>query len=121
MKPPGTKDFSFPKEDRLLSPEDFTRVKRAGKRLSTRSFTLYMLPNGLGRRRLGLSVGSKAGGAVKRNRAKRLLREFFRHNRDLFPESVDVLVTVRSLEHVRKLADVQEELTRALESVRSGK
>lgn len=121
MKQPGTKDLSFPKEDRLLRPEDFTRVRRAGKRLSTRSFSLFILANGLGRRRLGLSVGSKAGNAVKRNRAKRLLREFFRQNRDLFPESMDVLVTVKSLEHVKGLADVEEELSRALKALRSGK
>lgn len=119
--PPGTEDFSFPKEDRLLKPEEFTRVRRAGKRLATRSFTLYLLPNGLGRRRLGLSVSAKVGNSVKRSRAKRLLREFFRTNRALFPESIDVLVTVKSLEHVKGLIDVADELGRALQSARSGK
>lgn len=120
MKPPGT-NYCFPKEDRLLRPEEFAKVRRAGKRLVSRSFTVYMLPNGLGRRRLGLSVGSKAGNAVKRNRVKRLIREFFRLNRDLFPESVDVLVTVKSLERIRGLMDVTEELSAALQSARSGK
>lgn len=119
--PPVTKDFSFPKEDRLLKPEEFSRVRRGGKRLSTRSFTLYLAPNGLGRTRLGLSVSAKTGKAVKRNRAKRLIREFFRLNRDLFPESTDVLVTAKSLGNIEGLMDVADELGRALQSARSGK
>lgn len=107
-------DFSFPKEERLLGPEDFTRVRRTGKRLSTRSFNLFILSNDLGRRRLGIAVSSKAGGAVKRNRAKRLLREFYRLNKPLFPASADILITVKGLEHIKGLKDVEEELKKAL-------
>ena len=107
-------DFSFPKEERLLKPEDFTRVRRTGKRLSTRSFNLFIISNELGQRRLGIAVSSKAGGAVKRNRVKRLLREFYRLNKSLFPASADILVTVKGLEHVKGLKDVEGELKKAL-------
>lgn len=114
-------DLSFTKEDRLLKPGEFARVRKAGKRLTTRGFTLYILANGLGRSRLGLSVSAKTGGAVKRNRVKRLLREFFRQNATLFPGSADILVSVRSLGHTGGLADLAEELGGALRSLRSGK
>jgi len=110
----GKTGLSFPKEERLLRPEDFRKVRKDGKRLSTRSFTLYLMANGLGKKRLGIAVSAKTGGAVKRNRMKRLLREFFRQNKDLFPASTDILVSVRTLEHATGLKGVEEELKKAL-------
>ncbi|MBZ0221148.1 MAG: ribonuclease P protein component [Candidatus Methylomirabilis sp.] len=110
----GKEGFSFSKEERLLRPEDFKRVRKSGKRLSTRSFTVYLLPNGLGTRRLGIAVSTKTGGAVKRNRIKRLLREFFRQNKALFPASTDIFISVKTLEHAGRLKGVEEELKKAL-------
>jgi len=45
--------------------------------------------------RLGIVASRKTGGAVQRNRAKRLLREVFRKNAGAFPPRVDVVVIVR--------------------------
>jgi len=115
------RDFSFSKKDRLLKPGEFAKTRKAGRRLSTRSFTLYILSNGLDRTRLGLSVSAKVGNAVERNRVKRLIREFFRLNTGLFPESADVLVTVKSLAHISGLADLAAEIGGALRPARSGK
>lgn len=110
----GKNGSSFSKGERLLRPEDFRRVRKGGKRVSTRSFTLFLLPNGLGIRRLGIAASAKTGGAVKRNRVKRLLREFFRQNKALFPASTDVLVSIKTLDHVNGLKGVEEELKKAL-------
>lgn len=46
---------------------------------------LWARPNGLGHWRLGLSVGTRFGGAVQRNRMKRLLREAFRLSQHELP------------------------------------
>jgi ribonuclease P protein component len=54
-----------------------------------------MRTNGLDHPRLGLSVGVRAaGGAVARNRLKRLLREWFRFHQHATP-ACDVVVNVR--------------------------
>jgi ribonuclease P protein component len=87
------KRFGFSKEDRIRRPLEFKRAREKGKRYSTRSFIVYVFPNDLSKKRLGLSISRKAGSAVKRNRLKRLLREFFRTNNPLFPESSDIVIS----------------------------
>lgn len=53
-------------------------------------------PNGLAFCRLGLSVGRRIGGAVARNRAKRIIREAFRLSYPELPPGIDLVVSVRS-------------------------
>jgi ribonuclease P protein component len=72
---------------RLSRSADFQRVYRQGDSVSSRHFVLYAFPradeggpatgNGAGGVRFGVSVGRRVGGAVERNRVKRLLREAF--------------------------------------------
>lgn len=104
--------FSFAKSERILKPEDFSRVRKTGKRVFTRSFTLYILPNESGTTRLGLSVSSRVGNAVVRNRVKRLLREVFRLNKGSFPKSSDILVSVKSTAGIKDLSDCERELSK---------
>jgi ribonuclease P protein component len=65
----------------LRSQAQFRRVLREGLRLDGALFLLFALANDRGHDRLGLAAGRKLGGAVVRNRAKRLLRESFRRNK----------------------------------------
>jgi ribonuclease P protein component len=104
--------FSFPKGERILKPDDFSRVRKTGKRVSTRSLTVYMLPTEAGVRRLGLSVSSRVGNSVVRNRVKRLLREAFRLNKGSFPGSSDILVSVKSAAWIKDLNDCKQELSK---------
>jgi ribonuclease P protein component len=55
-------------------------------------FLVIIKPNNLGRTRLGLTVGRSTGGAVRRNRIKRLLREFFRRSNNRLPPSRDIII-----------------------------
>ena len=55
--------------------------------------TVLVSPNGTGTARLGVVASRKLGGAVERNRAKRLIRELFRqHKSQLGTAGVDVVV-----------------------------
>ncbi len=107
-------EHSFAKSERLLKPAEFVKARKLGTRFHTRSFTLFILPNGLGRRRLGLSVSARVGNSVRRNRIKRLLREFFRLNKNSFPDETDILISVKNAENVKGLREVKEELGPAL-------
>lgn len=74
--------FDFPKEARLLKRAEFLRVYEQGKRVEGRFMTVFILPNGRGLHRAGITATKKAiGKAHDRNRAKRLLRETFRLSR----------------------------------------
>ena len=56
--------------------------------------TLFVLPNRLDVTRLGVAATRKIGGAVRRNRAKRLIRDIFRRHKPL-PPGLDIVVVAR--------------------------
>jgi ribonuclease P protein component len=89
---------------RLSRSAEFERVYRQGRSTANRYLVLYTFPNGsTGRARLGLSVSRKVGGAVERNRVKRLLREAFAQTEHELAAEQDVVVVARP--EIRELAE----------------
>ncbi len=81
---------------RLSRSADFDRVFRQGRSHAGREFVLYVFPRGeADEPRLGLSVSRKVGGAVERNRVKRLLREAFALEGGRLPPGTDAVVVAR--------------------------
>jgi len=87
--------FSFPKRERLLRRADFVNANRSGKRCHMRHFIALARKNELGITRLGVTASKKVGNAVKRNRAKRLIREFYRLNKAHLPQGYDIVVIAK--------------------------
>ena len=86
---------TFPKEERIRRRVDFLKIFREGTKSRTAHFWISFRPNGLSHRRLGIAIGKKVGPAVIRNRLKRRIREFYRQNKEFFPEGADFVITAK--------------------------
>lgn len=85
--------MKFRPSQRIRKHADFQDVYEHGSRFPGRYYTLFTKPNGLTVGRLGIAATKRLGGAVVRNRAKRLIREVFRRN-DIAP-GFDIIVVPR--------------------------
>jgi ribonuclease P protein component len=88
-------ESSFAKADRILKRDEFINLSKYGRRLQNEHFIAYFAAGRLGRSRLGITATRKFGGAVKRNRMKRLIREYFRLNRNLIRGEWDINVIAK--------------------------
>ena len=72
---------TFSKDERLLKRESFINLTKSGRKTCNYFFIAnYKEGSTYGQTRLGITVTKKVGGAVVRNRIKRLVREYFRNN-----------------------------------------
>jgi ribonuclease P protein component len=86
------------KRGRLSRSGDFDRVYRDGRSHANRYLVLYSFPRpdqAADQSRLGISVSRKVGGAVDRNRVKRMLRETFWGLSDKLPAGHDFVLVAR--------------------------
>jgi ribonuclease P protein component len=118
IKPKG-----LSRAERLRTAHDFQAVFE--RRCSARDewLQVYGLPNRRAISRIGLSVGRKWGGAVVRNRIRRLYREAFRLTKALLPGGLDLVFVPRKTEGLtlavlsdnvpRLVGNVAERLTKS--------
>ena len=85
----------LPKSARLRKRSEFLKLSRAGAKLQSASFIVVSNTNHRPESRLGITVSSKVGNSVIRNRIKRQVREYFRRHRGALRPGTDILVIAR--------------------------
>jgi ribonuclease P protein component len=92
----NTTSEQFPHKVRIVKSADYRTIYREGRKVQSGKFVLFALKNKVGHHRLGLTVSRKVGGAVVRNRIKRLFREIFRKSFRELPNQYDIVVNAKA-------------------------
>ncbi len=121
MPPAGRRTLSFPKSARLLRRSEFAALKQRGRGFVDGPLAACWIPRpaeptrpGMARcaARVGITVSSKVGEAVVRNRVKRRLREAIRHELHQLPP-VDLVLVARSSATRATVAELRAWVRRA--------
>jgi ribonuclease P protein component len=88
--------LDFPRQCRLVRRSEYDAVYRDGRRRSSREFSVFLRANGLEISRFGWSIKKALGGAVRRNRIRRRLREIVRLHRQEIASGWDIVIHPRS-------------------------
>mgnify|MGYP002070059483 FL=1 len=99
---------------RIKQNYEFRRLYRRGKSAATPFLVLYALKNRRRMNRIGLTVSPKLGGAVVRNRIKRLLREAYRLHEQELKTGYDFVLVARQRMVRANCAQTEQELLRAV-------
>lgn len=101
------------KKNVLRKKTDFQSIYRRGKSVGDRFVVLFYRPNGLAYNRTGFLASKKVGNSVKRNRARRLMRESYRHIEDKLPSGYDFIIIARNTINDKKCSEVEKSLISA--------
>ncbi|MEE9258211.1 MAG: ribonuclease P protein component [Nitrospinaceae bacterium] len=113
------RSYTFGKRERLAKRTEFETVMARGRKKKIDSTcTLFFLANGLDRKRLGIIASKRIGNAVVRNRAKRKIREVFRHIKNRIHPPMDIVV-ISGRDLVRQsFSSLEEKISKTLLSNR---
>ena len=107
---------------RLRPHGEFERIRQNGRSWPHRYFVLIVLPQpdrSAAPPRIGIAAGKKLGGAVTRNRYKRLLRAAVRQVYPNIPGGVDMILIARAPITEASVAQLTAALTETLQRART--
>ncbi len=108
-QPNPKKKNTFPSSLKIQKREEFRIIYLKGERISSESFSLFVLGKGFGKGRLGITVTKRIGKASKRNKVKRIFREIFRKNREKLSEGIDIVVHAKPEVLNKNYWEIEEE------------
>ena len=96
----------------LCANRDFKRMYARASSAPGACLVFFLRKNRLGVTRLGLTVGTKLGGAVRRNRIRRRIKEAYRLVEDKLPSGYDIVLVARSRAENVPLDQIKSEIVR---------
>ena len=107
----------FPRRFRVVKTAEYRILYREGRKTHSERFVLFSRENGLGHQRIGITVSRKIGGAVVRNRIKRLFREIFRKSLGEIPNQLDIVVNAKAACAEVSYAELRAEFLAAAQKI----
>ena len=111
------RSFTFSKADRILKRPDFIHLSKYGIKIQNKNFVAVFQKGGIDRPRIGITVSKRVGGAVTRNRLKRLVREFFRLHKHLFTGYLDINIIAKKTASQRPSKEIYASLQDILDKM----
>lgn len=101
------------KKNVLRKKSDFSAIYNKGKSVGDRFVVLFYRQNHLPYNRTGFLASKKVGNSVKRNRARRLMKESYRTIKNDLPLGYDFIIIARNTISERKFAEVDKSMKSA--------
>jgi ribonuclease P protein component len=100
--------------ERLRKNEQFRKVFKSGKVFVGDKMVVYALENALSYSRVGITVSRKLGGAVERNKLKRIVREAWRAREGQLRKGFDLVLVPRMKAKTGSFREIADELQQLL-------
>jgi len=101
------------KNNVLRKDADFDNIYKRGKSVGDKYVVVFYIKNHRDINRTCFLASKKVGNSVRRNRARRLLRESYRLFKDRLPVGYDVIIIARNTITGRKFQEVDKSIRRA--------
>ena len=113
--------FIFDKSLRLLKSYEFNNLRANSVKVENKEFYLIFRKNVYDYSRIGLTVSKRIGNAVARNRIKRIIRDYFRRNRTLISNNIDIIVIAKKYVAGKTNKEIFDSLRKVFNKIDNGK
>ncbi|MBD3414874.1 MAG: ribonuclease P protein component [Candidatus Aminicenantes bacterium] len=110
-------DESISSKERIKKKREFSFLYKNGNRYTGKHFRIIYLANEYKHSRLAAVAGKRIGSAVKRNKAKRWIRDLFRRNKGLLKRSTDLIIIARESIFNASWKILEKDYTKAIKHI----